>query len=1049
MGLVQGGHFEKLCENVRKLDEELSEDAEQDAISIRFALDGLDVRNARAANKATLAKVFSMFNGYRLLDVHALVNGAPLVQRPLSVFLVPEEGNTPLNKLWDKMSDWTAVLSNAHENMKVFALRNQRITSDEPNIHLRHLEVLFRIGQISQTSKVLTNVQLAITHLSYICNTNSNSDGPRTRMSDRLPDFPNTLGQLNQLARNSPDQAKSLEYIRDLVAKYRLQGLKLPLEIALSISPLFLFLSLLLPDKRIDPGDLLAESFKIGMKPELLLQVEMKTWKFFFSVLRGETQLLSGLLDLFKTLPWTEIKAADDSVRSWFSSQPQMTSQLQPTASLLDKDPAQAEEDIARQGPHNADQEPPKGKDTDSKDVRRRENDCAPESEESTNSGQKRKRSPKDEGDEEEGEKKEQDSKEGDESNGERRSDEDAERETKKNGDRNEATSSQGENDDDAKERARKERKERKEKERKEKERKEKERREKEKETKGEVKESQGGDGEDAGQLEAITSILDAVQAFYINGKPRYINDPDDSAFRVKSLKQSKHLKPYDLLEIFRRQHLIIPGKAALMRPVYFDLEDLACIAPLDSRISVHDHSIPVQDDNYKARLKTGTLRDVYESAKSKRKILNALNFPQNMAPIKRDYLRTDAAALELTRGQDRDWKPTDKFAIGDFYWDIVGTRGAWHPIHIDADGLATLIAVSCGVKIWIVARPRGRLSDYSDFASPNLFLEGFEFTKACREKWELEAMVLMPGDWFAMRPNTPHAVYTAENAICRGHHFFGIINYARHALRDDPLLFARHSSNQCFSSCLAIHDSTYFESLLARVHLVWRYIPLLGVENQEEDETAIKDIIIVCILAMLLNVLDFRTYRWPGLGDDEELTDKMKEMMRLYDANGIPPYDRAGCTMARTKTIQLLVFLEKKYEVYDEEQEEILLSEFFVEYLFSICRGLRNYRKLADEAEFDGGGKVSLELLDQQLERMFTPGDKLQERWIASRDDGPEGFDFPTGYSFEVRGEEIDISGLLRDEGKINEGDQLWQAFVDGNINMPGTVLFFGLRFN
>ena len=76
--------------------------------------------------------------------------------------------------------------------------------------------------------------------------------------------------------------------------------------------------------------------------------------------------------------------------------------------------------------------------------------------------------------------------------------------------------------------------------------------------------------------------------------------------------------------------------------------------------------------------------------------------------------------------------------------WGLVVTLGAHHLWHIDCNGFATYIDTQTGMKLWFVARPKE--SQAMDFSSTSLFTEGFQLNAANLDRWDIEAVLLLPG---------------------------------------------------------------------------------------------------------------------------------------------------------------------------------------------------------------------------------------------------------------------------------------------------------------
>ncbi|TFK17417.1 hypothetical protein FA15DRAFT_568602, partial [Coprinopsis marcescibilis] len=99
--------------------------------------------------------------------------------------------------------------------------------------------------------------------------------------------------------------------------------------------------------------------------------------------------------------------------------------------------------------------------------------------------------------------------------------------------------------------------------------------------------------------------------------------------------------------------------------------------------------------------------------------------------------------------------------------WTLAGLGGAVSYWHIDSDGFGTFVNIVCGSKWWCIGK------------SEKGFLESDAFLKMDAERadggqgWDVEGILLTPGTTLIMPPNTPHAVFTVENSICKGGFFY------------------------------------------------------------------------------------------------------------------------------------------------------------------------------------------------------------------------------------------------------------------------------------
>lgn len=119
-------------------------------------------------------------------------------------------------------------------------------------------------------------------------------------------------------------------------------------------------------------------------------------------------------------------------------------------------------------------------------------------------------------------------------------------------------------------------------------------------------------------------------------------------------------------------------------------------------------------------------------------KILNSLDHPLWNGPLPPKSLASDLYCYQ----QDVREKG-EKYPLDTMRWGLAATAGAYHHWHIDVNGMATWFLIRCGVKIIIIAREKAP----GDFSSPTLF-KGMNLISAKQDKWDVEAVVLRPGDY-------------------------------------------------------------------------------------------------------------------------------------------------------------------------------------------------------------------------------------------------------------------------------------------------------------
>ncbi|KAJ3492597.1 hypothetical protein NLJ89_g11200 [Agrocybe chaxingu] len=511
----------------------------------------------------------------------------------------------------------------------------------------------------------------------------------------------------------------------------------------------------------------------------------------------------------------------------------------------------------------------------------------------------------------------------------------------------------------------------------------------------------------DANPHDLVLSPLQKVQAFFASAKKSYVGDtplhvarPQESVFAIFSQSDFDKLPPAHVQDILRKQHIVTTDES--ITPLGFDRAALRAVHPLNAPVTVQDLSIP--GDDFNVRLKEGTLAQVLQNSHNPNgKILNALQFPKPMDGLFRAPYSSSSAALDETVGAP-DFKPEMAFDAGSLSWRIVGGKNAVHFWHIDCDGLGTMVQVlggsNGGAKLWIVARPKGKLYDCGLFGSLQTFLrEGFElddpsdgpWAGADDMRWELEAIVLRPGSTLIMRPNTPHAVYTPVPTICHGVHF-----YATSTMQDTlfgivhTLVAGTYITNtQHITARRLIHRlvDLYHRGIVERTvdeeSPAYAHIPSL------QTPASAMDLITTCVLAILGNVLDTRTYLAPGASTAEP-TEAQTQIYMQWDANEIHTFDRKAHVLARGKAYSIIREMNSRVEFVTKDGVVMDVESIVRAYLLQVCQAVMQYKELAESKEYEvmGASNCTKQLIMRQLRGLNNPQSSFQ--YIQVGDIGP-----------------------------------------------------------
>ena len=148
--------------------------------------------------------------------------------------------------------------------------------------------------------------------------------------------------------------------------------------------------------------------------------------------------------------------------------------------------------------------------------------------------------------------------------------------------------------------------------------------------------------------------------------------------------------------------------------------------------------------DDHLVQICTGTLEHILASVREEGSaILNALSFPLPLSEIRKSAFSSDAEAWRIT--EDLPYCEQDVlYLTADVRWGLVATAGGRHWIHVDCDGLCTIIDPLTGAKLWLLFTPAEKLSDLI-FADVDQFFNGFDVTNP-PDYWAVEAVYLKPG---------------------------------------------------------------------------------------------------------------------------------------------------------------------------------------------------------------------------------------------------------------------------------------------------------------
>ena len=130
-------------------------------------------------------------------------------------------------------------------------------------------------------------------------------------------------------------------------------------------------------------------------------------------------------------------------------------------------------------------------------------------------------------------------------------------------------------------------------------------------------------------------------------------------------------------------------------------------------------------------------------------------------------------------------------------------------------------------------------------------------------------------------------------------------------------------------------------------------------------------DLVSLCIIGVLINVLDFRTYTHRAAG--EEMSKFEKEQLAKFDCNGLTSSERQACQYVRGLALRMLQWIDDHYCVRDAEAKTV--DGFAFHCLFTFVEALRIYMREAEQQDgISSAPNCTRVSLDNQLESLFPP---------------------------------------------------------------------------
>ncbi|PPR00997.1 hypothetical protein CVT24_000571 [Panaeolus cyanescens] len=479
-----------------------------------------------------------------------------------------------------------------------------------------------------------------------------------------------------------------------------------------------------------------------------------------------------------------------------------------------------------------------------------------------------------------------------------------------------------------------------------------------------------------------IVEFLDVARESYIDNKPPHIADPAGSIFHIMTRAEREKLPIPEMQKILRTKVIVETGGPPSDKD--FNLETFNSFQSLNSLVSIQDFSAPSKGGRPSMpEVVRGTVFDLYQNAilEEKGKILNALEF--TVWNPKEDNHPVDTARVAWHETVDafEGCSAATPFPIQDMLFGLIGTKSTISFTHIDCSGWCTFVDVLRGKKYWGILTPK----QPNGLLSINAYMNDFQIDRmGPASAYRIEFIVLREGDRIYMGPNRPHVVIGLTKAITSGGHFFAAL-----LLRDTATGIIH-----AFILNALLTNSTHVRSrlLLRRILLfyfmmIFQKKPILleSVRSHLPDIKSFSgylDVLSLCNICIMGNILDFRTYLAPNQDPAEYPSQIQRLALLSFDRNDVPGHERITYCQTRGIARIMLEELNTSYEILDKNKK--IIKDFPFRYLADQMQSLCLYKFRAQGKGLEGAPHCSWKDLRRQCANLAEWHPILKEKYAA-----------------------------------------------------------------
>ncbi|PPQ74671.1 hypothetical protein CVT26_005516 [Gymnopilus dilepis] len=497
--------------------------------------------------------------------------------------------------------------------------------------------------------------------------------------------------------------------------------------------------------------------------------------------------------------------------------------------------------------------------------------------------------------------------------------------------------------------------------------------------------------------LTKLKKVLGAIEESYVCGKPMHLDDNERSVIAIRTYEEFVRLSDLDLHDILTRKNLVVTGASRLSSSTEED--NISALYPLHNPILVKDHSFALVAENESSvdintTQVSGELDDwsfaldietapltrlasltevIQESRETSGKILEVPHIPLSLQDPSSSLHSSNVQAWYYTQGRQRP-PSSEIFPSTDVRWASVATQHAVTFFRFPPHGMHCYSSVFSGRHMWIFMHSQNPdATEIDERQRPRL-----------SGSRKLEAIVLEAGDILFVRADQAFATYACQTTILRGEYF-----YSASLMRGTACgLYRGFVTGGGGLEQLTMGSSELRRRLVDFIRMGFLERSLTYSDGgpsslpRVQDFSGLQELLSLCNIHILANVLDPRTYGTPWSTScryDAEL-DVVDVTTSVWAT--ISVYERLAMVHARGIALELLDWV--RYSCHIVSPEGQLVEDFPTQYLLGHMSTLLSYKAEYQSSAIRGFPNCDYAAIHRQIMNVLTCDNRLHSRWTV-----------------------------------------------------------------